>query len=115
QAPAAPPPPASGAPIAALPLAEGAPPPAALAPPATSLPAAPPVKVVHTAPQERYRYISRAYALGQAFADSPPDYTVPYEGERPWIWRSASGDYRVIEPTPDGQRVYYYDAGSDQP
>jgi hypothetical protein len=108
QAAQAPAPPATGAPIASLPLAQGAPPPAAV-------PSAPPLRVVRTAPRERYRYIDRAYALGEAFADSPPDYTVSYDGGRPWIWRSAYGDYRVIEPTPAGERIYYYDAGSDEP
>ena len=111
----APAPPATGAPIASLPLAQGAPPPAAVAPPVSALPAATPLRIAHARPRERYRYIDRAYALGEAFADSPPDYTVPYQGERPWVWRSAAGEYRLIEPTPDGDRVYYYDAGSDRP
>ena len=29
--------------------------------------------------------------LGDAFGDSPPDYAVDYQGERPWVWRSGSG------------------------
>ena len=112
QTPAAP---ATGAPIASLPLAEGAPPPLVPAPDVAALPSAPPVKTVSVPARERYRYIDRAYDLGEAFADSPPDYTVDYEGVRPWIWRSNGGQYRVVEQTPDGPRIYYYDAGSDEP
>ncbi|MDE2488300.1 MAG: hypothetical protein KGO51_12970, partial [Alphaproteobacteria bacterium] len=108
-------PPATGAPIASLPLAQGAPPPAALAPPTAQLPPAPPVKVVQSEPTTRYRYIDRAYAMGQTFGDTPPDYTVDYQGERPWVWRSERGDYRIVEPTPEGDRAYYFSAGSDQP
>ncbi len=112
QTPAAP---ATGAPIASLPLAEGAPPPLIAAPALSALPSAAPVKTVPPPPRERYRYIDRAYRLGEDFADSPPDYTVDYEGVRPWIWRSSRGDYRMIEPTPDGERIYYFEAGSDEP
>ncbi|MDB5459487.1 MAG: hypothetical protein JWO72_1228 [Caulobacteraceae bacterium] len=65
--------------------------------------------------REPYRYIDDAYALGDAFGDSPPDYAIDYDGARPWIWRSRSGDYRVIERTSDGERDYYYRAGADQP
>ena len=106
---------ATGAPIASLPLAEGAPPPLIAAPALASLPSAPPVQVVRAPARERYRYIDRAEALGSAFADSPPDYTVDYASVRPWIWRSNRGEYRVVEPTPEGERTYYFDAGSDQP
>ena len=111
----APAPPATGAPIASLPLAEGAPPPAALAPAAAALPPAKPVKVVRAPARTQYRYIDRAYAMGEAFADSPPDYTVDYDGVRPDVWRSEDGAYRVVEPTPDGDRTYYYNPGSDEP
>ncbi|HEV2532787.1 hypothetical protein, partial [Phenylobacterium sp.] len=109
------PPPATGAPIASLPLAEGAAPPTAYAPIADQLPPAPPVLVRRPPPRARYSYIDRAYAMGQAFGESPPDYTVDYQGERPWIWRSENGDYRVVEPTPDGERDYYYSGDSDEP
>lgn len=111
----APAPPATGAPIASLPLAQGAPPTPALAPPVAALPPASPVRVAHATGRQRYRYIDRAYALGEAFAESPPDYTVDYQGERPWIWRSAHGDYRMVEPTPQGERTYYFEAGSTEP
>ena len=112
QTPAAP---ATGAPIASLPLAQGEPPPLIAAPALAALPSAPPVHYASAPPRERYRYIDRARALGAAFADSPPDYTVDYAGVRPWIWRSGRGEYRVVEPTPEGDRTYYYDAGSDEP
>ena len=112
QTPAAP---ATGVPIASLPLAQGAPPPLIAAPALAALPSAPPVPIAAIAPKERYRYIDRAEALGETFADSPPDYTVDYDGVRPWIWRSNRGEYRVVEPTSEGQRIYYFDAGSDQP
>ncbi|HEY5410928.1 MAG TPA: hypothetical protein VIJ94_09405, partial [Caulobacteraceae bacterium] len=112
QAPGAP---ATGAPIASLPLAEGAPPPLIAAPALAALPAAAPIQTIATPQRERYRYIDRAQSLGAAFADSPPDYTVDYQGVRPWIWRSNRGEYRVVEPTPHGDRTYYFDAGSDAP
>ncbi len=105
----------TGAPAASLPLADGAPPPAIAAPAVSSLPAQPPVRYAAAPQQQRYRYIDRAYSLGEAFADSPPDYAVDYQGVRPWVWRSNEGQYRVIEPTPDGDRTYFFDAGSDQP
>ncbi len=107
--------PATGAPIASLPLAQGAPPPMIVAPALTDLPATQPVRNVSAPPRERYRYIDRAQTLGDAFADSPPDYTVDYQGVRPWVWRSGHGEYRVVEPTPEGERTYYFDAGSDEP
>ena len=105
----------TGAPAASLPLAQGAPPPLVDAPSADALPSAPPAKYVNAPPQQRYRYIDRAYSLGQAFADSPPDYAVDYQGVRPWVWRSDDGEYRVVEPTPDGDRTYYFDSSSDEP
>ena len=105
----------TGAPAASLPLAQGAAPPLVAAPAVSALPAQPPVRYAAAPAGQRYRYIDRAYSLGEAFADSPPDYAVDYEGVRPWVWRSGQGDYRVIEPTPDGDRTYYFDAGSDQP
>jgi len=113
QAAQTPPPPATGAPIASLPLAEGVPPPVASAPAVSALPAVAPVRVVQLPTRDRYRYVERAYALGEAFADSPADYTVDYDGERPWVWRSEAGDYRLVEDAPEGERIYYYDAGAD--
>ncbi len=102
--------PVTAAPIAALPLATASPPPAApapavLPPPATRVRVAP-------RPKERYRYADRAAQYNLAFADSPPDYTVDYQGTRPWVWRANSGAYRVAEQLPQGERYYYYDAGS---
>ncbi|MBV8973245.1 MAG: hypothetical protein JO290_13250, partial [Sphingomonadaceae bacterium] len=105
--------PVTAAPIAALPLATATPPatpsaPAVLPPPATRIRVAP-------RPKERYRYVDRAAQYNLAFGDTPPDYTVDYQGTRPWIWRANSGAYRVAEQLPQGERYYYYDAGSDQP
>src|ERR1700757_1595520 len=72
--------PAEAPPIAALPLAAAAVAPAALAPAASALP--PPAQRISYAPpppSERYRYIDRAYSMGDAFAGTPPDYTVDYQ------------------------------------
>ena len=109
-------PPATGAPIASLPLAQGAPPALALAPPPSELPPpAQPVRVARAKPQVRYRYLDEAYSASQAFADSPPDYTIDYQGVRPWVWRSQNGDYRVLEQTPQGERTYFYRQGQPEP
>ena len=109
--------PITGAPLASLGLAT-APPPAVLppAPGASQLPAAGPIRVAaRRPPAERYRYIDDAYDMTDAFGDSPPDYTVDYQGTRPWVWRAQSGAYRVVEQTPDGERDYYYGPYGDQP
>jgi hypothetical protein len=109
-------PPATGAPIASLPLAQGEPPPEPSLATTAQLPPAGPIRIAPSSSERsRYRYIDDAYAMSGAFADSPPDYTVDYQGSRPWIWRSQSGAYRVVEQGPDGERDYYYAAGADQP
>ncbi|HVI05521.1 MAG TPA: hypothetical protein VM711_05445, partial [Sphingomicrobium sp.] len=103
-------------PMAALPLATGTSAPAAAAPPAAALP--PPARQIAYAPRrarEGYRYIDRAYFMGRAFGDTPPDYTVDYQETRPWIWRSGGGAYRIVERLPQGERIYYYDPGQYQP
>lgn len=107
--------PVSGAPIASLPLATAAPPPETPAPDASALPPAAPIMRAERAPSSVYDYVDDAYALNDAFADSPPDYTVDYDGARPWIWRASDGEYRVAEDTPDGEREYYYRGDSDYP
>jgi hypothetical protein len=108
--------PATGAPIDSLPLAAGGSSSATYAPAATQLPRGAPIRVASSGVERQpYRYIDDAYDLGDAFADSPPDYTVDYNGVRPWVWRSQKGAYRVVEQTPDGERDYYYHAGADQP
>ena len=112
QKPAAP---VTGAPIASLPLAQAAPPPEVVAPAADQLPPAPPLRRAARPPRPIYSYVDAAYDLGDAFADSPPDYTVDYEGERPWVWRSGGGEYRVVEQTPYGIREYFYRGNSDYP
>jgi len=107
---------AEAPPIAALPLTAAAVAPAAPAPAVSALP--PPQRRISYAPpppNERYGYIDRAYSMGSAFADTPPDYMIDYQGTRPWIWRAANGAYRVVERLPRGERIYYYDPGQDQP
>jgi hypothetical protein len=106
--------PATGAPIAALPLAQAAPPPEQVAPYVNQLPPAPPLPRARPR-KAAYSYIDDAYWMGDTFADSPPDYTVDYDGEYPWIWRTSDGAYRVVEDTPDGYREYYYYGDSDYP
>lgn len=89
---------------------------AGLAPSAAELPAQGTIRPASAGVvRQPYRYIDDAYALGDAFGDSAPDYTVDYGGTRPLIWRSRSGDYRVIERTDDGDRAYYYHSGVDRP
>jgi len=106
--------PATGAPIAALPLATAPPPPQTYAPPLAALPPAS-TQIAYRPRPERYRYLNDAYDMADAFGDTPPDYTVDYEGERPWIWRANDGAYRVVEWLPQGQRYYYYEPGADTP
>ena len=109
--------PVTAAPIAALPLATAAlTTPATDAPVATALPSgAGRIRFGIRHGRERYDYTDRAYAMGRAFGDTPPDYTVDYEGTRPWVWRSNDGGYRVVERLADGQRTYYYARGADRP
>ena len=103
-------------PIAALPLAASSSALAGSAPPEDALP--PPHRLVPYAlppVAERYHHLDRAYAMGDAFAGTPPDYTVDYGQSRPWIWRAQNGAYRIVERLPSGERVYYYDAGERRP
>jgi hypothetical protein len=48
-------------------------------------------------------------------ADAPPDYTYDYQGERPWVWQSPDGYYRVAEQLPMGVRYFYYAPGASEP
>ena len=108
--------PATAPPIAALALATAPPPgPITYAPPVSALPAPAPVPLRLRQGRDRYGYTDRAYAMSRAFGDTPPDYTVDYDGTRPWVWRSDDGSYRVVEQLPDGQRTYYYERGADRP
>ena len=108
--------PATGAPIAALALATSAPPPTAYAPPVQQIPPAPVRIATRSVPRsERYRYIDDASTMSGAFGATPPDYTVDYDGTRPWVWRSDDGDYRIVELLPEGERIYYYHAGASEP
>jgi len=106
--------PVTGAPVAALQLATAPPPPPTYAPPAQALPP-PPRRVAYRPSREHWRNLTDAYDMSDAFADTPPDYTVPYEGEYPDVWRADDGAYRVVEWLPDGARYYYYEPGADEP
>ncbi len=105
------------APLAPLPLDPNAPMSAPVdAPLAAALPPAPRVKVAAPRSREaRYDYVNRAAGLNRGFADSPPDYAVNYQGERPWVWRAQDGSSRVVESTPEGERYYYYQSGAGRP
>jgi hypothetical protein len=109
--------PVTAPPIASLPLATAMPPAAAPAAPLASAlpPAQRPIRVAPKRNADRYRYTDRAFSMGQAFGDTPPDYTVDYQGTRPWVWRADNGGYRVVEQLPQGQRDYYYQSGAEQP
>lgn len=103
-------------PAAALPLAAGAPPSEAPAPVgAAAAPAAAPIRYAPAPPQEGYGCLDQAASMSQAFADTPPDYAVDYQGTRPWIWRSGSGAYRIVERLPRGERFFYYRPGQAYP
>ncbi len=65
---------------------------------------------------ERYAYLDRAYSMGRAFGDAPPDNTYDYDNEQPMVWRSDDGYERVAEELPGGGvRYYYYQAGAGDP
>lgn len=103
-------------PAAALPMAGGEATSVAPAPVGAALPPAPnPIAYAPQQTNKRYGYIDRAYSMGQAFADTPPDYAVDYQGTRPWIWRTGNGAYRIVERLPQGERYYYYEPGQDRP
>jgi len=106
--------PVTGAPIAALQLASAPPPPPTYAPPASALPP-PPRPVAYRPHPQHWRHLTDAYDMSDAFGDTPPDYTVDYDGEEPYVWRADDGAYRVVEWLPDGARYYYYEPGADEP
>ncbi len=98
-----------------LPLTTDAAPPPPPAPAASALPSAPPADVSYLQdPSQQYAFADRAANLAQVLGDTPPDYGFDYDGTQPWAWR-GDGFVRVVEPTPDGERYYYYDAGSSSP
>jgi hypothetical protein len=103
-------------PLAALPLATGDAAAAAPAPAATQLPP-PPAPVSYAAPVgDDYAYLDQAYALRQAIADAPPDFTYDYDGQQPMTWRADDGSECVAEQLPDGSlRYYFYQPGADEP
>jgi hypothetical protein len=104
------------APLSALPLTDAAAAPLTAAPLASALPPAPPVRIALLSdPSQGYAYLDRAYAMGGALGDAPPDYTYDYDGEQPWVWQGDDGSMRVAEATSEGDRYYYYEPGSDSP
>ena len=106
---------ATAPPLDALPLSTAVTP-STPAPAATRLPSARPAPLGRLArPEDSYAYLDRAYAAADAYADAPPDYTVDYDGERPWIWRASDSSERVVERTPQGLRYYYYQPGASEP
>jgi len=109
--------PLAGAPAGALAPTDTSPAaPAAEAPAADALAPAPPAPVAAPPPPaQQYRYIDQAASLSAAFADTPPDYTVDYQGTRPWIWRSGDGAYRIVEAAPGGERYFYFMPGAATP
>ena len=91
-------------------------PPLVNAPPANALPSAPPVRIGRLRQaSDRYAFSDRGYEMSDTFADAPPDYTFDYDGVRPWVWVSDDQYEQVVEPSPGGDRYYYYRPGDDQP
>ena len=87
-----------------------------VAPAVQAMPAAPKVRYVPVAqPTQSYQYIETADQVNDAFGDAPPDYSFNYGGEHPWVWRTSSDAYRVVEPAPDGERYYFYQPGAQEP
>lgn len=108
---------ADAASASALPLNTSAPAaPPSYAPAANALPPAPPAPVTPPpTPAASYSYVARAQAFNNGLANAPPQYAVEYQGARPWYWRAQNGAYRVAEPTPQGDRYYYFEPGADRP
>jgi len=79
------------------------------------LPPAPSAALGRIPPTDQYAYLNQAYAFSQSLADAPPDYTYDYQGERPWVWQSPDGYYRVAERLPMGVRYFYYAPGASEP
>ena len=98
-----------------MPLATGDAPAATPAPDATQLPP-PATPISYAAPAgDDYAYLDQAYALRQAIADAPPDFTYDYDGEQPMTWRADDGSECVAEQLPDGSlRYYFYQPGADR-
>jgi len=98
-----------------LPLTTADAPPLAPAPSASDLPPTQPASMAYLEdPLQQYAFEDRATNLARVLADAPPDYDFDFGGTQPWVWR-GDGFVRVMELTPDGDRYYYYDAGSSSP
>ena len=106
---------ASDAAPAPLPLTTDAPPAFSPAPAPAALARAPAARYVYlNDPRQQYAYADRAYGVADVLGDTPPDYGFDYEGAQPWAWR-GDGFVRVVEPTPSGERYYYYETGAASP
>ena len=98
-----------------LPLTNQAAPPSPRAPSAADLPPAPAAALAYLDdPLQQYAFEDRAANLSQVLGDTPPDYGFDFGGTEPWVWR-GDGFVKVIEPTSNGNRSYYYDAGAASP
>jgi hypothetical protein len=104
------PPPATALPLATGPASAYRP-----APVASALPPAPRARLGRVPSADQYAYLNQAQAFSQSLADAPPDYTYDYAGERPWVWQSPDGYYRVAERLPMGVRYFYYAPGASTP
>jgi len=106
----------AAAPPAALPLATNSAAALTDAPAASALPAAAAAPIAPSSdPSQDYAYADRAWAMSDAFGDSPPDYAVDDGGVTPWIWTASDNSTRVAEAVPGGERYYYYEPGATQP
>jgi hypothetical protein len=106
----------TSAPPSALPLAADSAAPLSDAPPASDLPAAaaPPL-APPSDPSQAYAYADRAWAMSDAFGDSPPDYAFDDGGVTPWVWTASDNSICVAEAVPGGERYYYYEPGAAEP
>ena len=78
-------------------------------------PASSPLAVALDEDAEAYRMIDQAYAAGEAFGASPPDYMVTVDGVPLWVWQGANGGIRAVEPLASGERSYFYRALTPEP
>jgi hypothetical protein len=106
----------SAPPPSALPLATNSAAALSDAPVASALPAAaaPPL-APPSDPSQAYAYADRAWAMSDAFGDSPPDYAFDDDGVTPWVWTASDNSICVAEAVPGGERYYYYEPGATQP
>lgn len=86
------------------------------APAASALPPAPAAPVASVSdPSQSYQYADLAWAMSDAFGDSPPDYAFDDGGVTPWVWTASDNSICIAEAIAGGERYYYYRPGADQP